>query len=127
MPMADEATTQEAPSISATSVRLATAETTASLSFQISCDFGELGEGGLEVFDNLGGDDVWVSQAAMRCGISSYVLPLSWRPVICFRTPPHCLKKNGTSDFRHARKISRTHSTFIGRANGPDSPPTITQ
>jgi hypothetical protein len=28
------------------------------LTFQISCDFGELGEGGLEVFDDLDGDDV---------------------------------------------------------------------
>jgi hypothetical protein len=28
------------------------------LAFQIHCDFGELGEGGLEVFDNFGGDDV---------------------------------------------------------------------
>src|SRR6267143_1920213 len=36
-------------------------------------------------------------------------------------------KKNGTLCFRHARKISRTHSSFIGRAPHPDSPPTITQ
>ena len=45
---------------------------------------------------------------------------LSW-------TPPHCLKKNGTSATWHWSRISVTHSRSIGRAPGPDSPPTITQ
>lgn len=29
-------------------------------------------------------------------GISSQVLPSNFLPVVFFRTPPHCLKKNGT-------------------------------
>src|ERR1700756_1890163 len=45
---------------------------------------------------------------------------------MCLRTPPHCLKKNLVRCLRHARKISRTHSTSIGRAPHPDSPPTVT-
>ena len=59
-------------------------------------------------------------------GISSYVQPSSSRPVRSLRTPPHCLKKNGTWARRHCSRIERTHSACIGRAPGPDSPPTIT-
>jgi len=33
---------------------------------QIIRDFGELGEGGLEVFDNFGGDDVGSSAGRAR-------------------------------------------------------------
>ena len=39
-----------------------------------------------------------------RCvtfGIASYVRPSSSRPVSLLRTPPHCLKKNGTLARRH--------------------------
>ena len=60
-------------------------------------------------------------------GISSHVLFKSIRPFFFLCTPPHCLKKNGTLYFRHCLFISSTHSSFIGLAPGPDSPPTITQ
>ncbi len=60
-------------------------------------------------------------------GISSYVRPPRRRPVRSLRTPPHCLKKKGVFCLLPARNTSRTHSIFIGRACGPDSPPTITQ
>ena len=33
--------------------------------------------------------------------------------------PPHCLKKNGTSEAVHCKWISCTHSAFIGLALGP--------
>jgi hypothetical protein len=32
------------------------------LALELSCDFGELGESGLQIFDNLGGDDVGLGQ-----------------------------------------------------------------
>jgi len=32
------------------------------LPLQICCDFGELGKGGLEVFDNFSGDDVGIGK-----------------------------------------------------------------
>ena len=34
------------------------------LAFQISCDLGELGEGGLEIFYDLGGDDGGIGKIA---------------------------------------------------------------
>ncbi len=43
------------------------------------------------------------------------------------RMPSHCLKKNATPAARHCLRIDVTHSHFIGRARGPDSPPTIAQ
>ena len=62
-----------------------------------------------------------------RGGISSWVAPSSSRPVRFLRTPPHCLKKNGTPAARHWSRIERTQSGSIGRAPWPLSPPTITQ
>ena len=47
--------------------------------------------------------------------------------VVSFLGPPHCLKKKATSALPHCFRISRTHSGFIGRHPGPDSPPTTTQ
>lgn len=59
--------------------------------------------------------------------MSSHVRPSRTRPVIALLVPPHCLKKNFTPDLRQRSRIARAHSIFIGRAPGPDSPPTITQ
>src|SRR6266446_1569311 len=64
--------------------------------------------------------------AARGEGISSYVLPRSNRPVFFFRVPPHCLKKKGTFCSMHWDRIASTHCCRMGRARGPDSPPTIT-
>src|SRR6266850_3756525 len=78
----------------------------------------------------IGSADHGVVQAPRRWnanGNSSYVRPSRVRPVWCLRTPPHCLKKNGTHCFRHSRRMRTTHSRSIGRAWGPLSPPTITQ
>jgi len=60
-------------------------------------------------------------------GIWSQVRPSKSLPVLFLFLPPHCLKKNGTPLSRHCSRISRTHSGSIGRADGPDSPPTMTQ
>src|ERR1035438_3032207 len=60
-------------------------------------------------------------------GIASHVFPNKTLPNNFFRTPPHCLKKNGVLNFSQSFFIFNTHSSFIGRAPGPDSPPTITQ
>ena len=57
----------------------------------------------------------------------SYVRPSSCRPFTDLRTPPHCLKKNGTAAARHWSRNETTHFCCIGRAPGPLSPPTITQ
>jgi hypothetical protein len=62
-----------------------------------------------------------------REGISSYVLPFSVRPFDFFILPPHCLKKKGTPAALHCLRIDCTHSSRIGLAPGPLSPPTITQ
>lgn len=40
---------------------------------------------------------------------------------------PHCLKKNGTLAPRHWSRMLLAQSRRMGRAFGPDSPPTITQ
>jgi hypothetical protein len=45
------------------------------LAFQIRCDFGELGEGGLEVFDDFGGDDVGIGEVR---GVKLQTQPESW-------------------------------------------------
>ena len=47
-------------------------------------------------------------------------------PQLFFRTPPHCLKKNATRAALHCSRIESTQSSFIGRAPGPLSPPTMT-
>ena len=62
-----------------------------------------------------------------RIGNSSWVRPSRVRPASAFRTPPHCLKKNGILAARHCVRMSRTHDASIGRAPGPLSPPTMTQ
>ena len=36
-----------------------------------------------------------------KMGISSQVLPSKRRPVLCFLTPPHCLKKKGVFLLTH--------------------------
>ena len=64
---------------------------------------------------------------ANGCGISFPVRPSRTRPACFLFTPPHCLKKNGTSATWQRSRISRTHAGSIKRAPGPDSPPTITQ
>ena len=69
----------------------------------------------------------WLAQLRDTAGISSQVRPSSSRPVCFLKTPPHCLKKNGTAASTQSSRISRTQPVFIGRAPGPDSPPTITQ
>ncbi len=51
-------------------------------------------------------------------GISFQILPSSVRPVLLLFVPPHCLKKNGTSNSWQASLISRTHSFIIGLAPG---------
>ena len=43
------------------------------------------------------------------------------------RTPPHCLKKNGTPACPHWPRMFTTQSRSIGLAPAPLSPPTITQ
>jgi hypothetical protein len=48
--------------------------------------------------------------------------PVLERPVRSLRTPPHCLKKNRVPACRHCDRIESTHSAFIGRECGPDSP-----
>ena len=65
--------------------------------------------------------------ALTRAGYSSYVRPCSNLPAFFFLTPPHCLKKNGTRDAAHWSRIAMTHSSHIGRAPGPLSPPTMDQ
>ena len=60
-------------------------------------------------------------------GISSQVRPSRRRPVLFLFIPPHCLKKNGTPRSRHWLRMSNTQVLSIGRAPGPDSPPTMTQ
>ena len=52
-------------------------------------------------------------------GISSYVSPRRRRPVSLLRTPPHCLKKNGTPTRAHWSRILRTHSSFHGTRSVP--------
>ena len=44
------------------------------LALQISRDFGKLGEGGLEIFDDFGGDDVGVGRLAQSSRVSSFKL-----------------------------------------------------
>ena len=72
--------------------------------------------------------------ALASAGIASQSRPSSSRPFAFFvrRWPsgpqfPHCLKKKSTPCSEHWRCTSRTQSIDIGRAFGPDSPPTITQ
>ena len=60
-------------------------------------------------------------------GISLHVRPSSSRPPRFLFTPPHCLKKKATRAVLHWSRMSVTQSNCIGRAPGPDSPPTITQ
>jgi hypothetical protein len=60
-------------------------------------------------------------------GYWSQVCPSSWRPPAFGVRPPHCLKKNGTSERLQASRTSRAHFGSMGRAPGPLSPPTITQ
>ena len=43
-------------------------------------------------------------------GISSQVRASSRRPARFLRTPPHCLKKNGTPSEVHLSRISSTHA-----------------
>ena len=59
-------------------------------------------------------------------GIPSHTRPSNTRPLTSFLAPPHCLKKKGTLAFSQRSRISQTHSSFIGRHPGPDSPPTMT-
>src|SRR5579862_44922 len=61
-----------------------------------------------------------------RFGNSSNVRPSRVLPASFFLTPPHCLKKKGTFARLHCSHIDNTQSSFIGRAPGPLSPPTIT-
>ena len=60
-------------------------------------------------------------------GIPSHVRPSSSLPARFLFTPPHCLKKKGTCCLRQMSRTCAAHSGCIGRAPGPDSPPTITQ
>ena len=60
-------------------------------------------------------------------GYSSHVLPAKRRPARFFRFPPHCLKKNATRYRPQLLRSSSTHQVSMGRARGPDSPPTIAQ
>ena len=62
-----------------------------------------------------------------RLGKPSQVLPGRILPAVFLRTPPHCLKKNGTPSALHCSRIERTQASFIGLAPGPLSPPTMTQ
>ena len=58
-------------------------------------------------------------------GIWFQILPSNNRPAAFLFLPPHCLKKKATLARRQASRIEVAHSAFIGRAFGPDSPPTI--
>ena len=49
------------------------------------------------------------------------------RPVFFLFTPPHCLKKNATPACGTGRGYRHPLRGAIGRAPGPDSPPTIAQ
>lgn len=49
------------------------------------------------------------------------------RPAFFLFAPPHCLKKKGTLALRHWFRRSTTQVGSIGRAPGPDSPPTMAQ
>ena len=67
-------------------------------------------------------------------GTASQVRPSSMRPFrffprLCPSTlhVPHCLKKKATPCSSQSRFTFNTHSCFIGRALGPDSPPAMTQ
>jgi len=60
-------------------------------------------------------------------GYSSQVRPWSSLPAFFLLIPPHCLKKNAVPDLSQADWIWVTHFTSMGRAEGPDSPPTIAQ
>src|ERR1700709_1740340 len=53
--------------------------------------------------------------------------PFSLRPPVFGRIPPHCLKKNAMFWARHWSRIFSAHSSAIGRARGPLSPPRIAQ
>jgi hypothetical protein len=83
----------------------------------------------------INGDDhnLHGSFRSKRSGTKRFRNLKVWIPLLpshpaCFlRTPPHCLKKNGTLARAHCCWISMTHSCANGRAPGPDSPPTITQ
>lgn len=63
----------------------------------------------------------------MTSGISSQILPSSTLPVFFLFKPPHCLKKKGILFIVHCSLMSSTHFSSIGRAPGPDSPPTMAQ
>ena len=67
-------------------------------------------------------------------GIASHVLPCKSLPFFFLALffpsaphPPHCLKKKAECCWSHWRLMFKIHSCLIGRAFGPDSPPTITQ
>src|SRR5579863_3859585 len=60
-------------------------------------------------------------------GNSFHSVPSRSLPPDFGRRPPHCLKKKGTSWRTHWSRTDLTQSSFIGRALGPLSPPTMTQ
>jgi hypothetical protein len=74
-------------------------------------------------------DESRCASGSGRCstGVSFQVRVSRTRPARDLNTPPHCLKKKGTRARAQRSRISRTQAESIGRAPGPDSPPTITQ
>lgn len=61
-----------------------------------------------------------------KVGNSFHSRPSSSAPSFFGNRPLHCLKKNGTPDFRHWSRTLFAQSGCIGRKPGPDSPPQIT-
>jgi hypothetical protein len=52
---------------------------------QIIGDFGELGEGGLEVFNDFGGDDVGIGKVRAVFEAFNFYRELRFKP-LCFKT-----------------------------------------
>lgn len=88
---------------------------------------------------------VWKNRRVPAIGNSSniyfFIVGIFWITTPCNNFPltflllltpsalhvPHCLKKNGIWLVSACRLMFKTHSSFIGRACTPLSPPTITQ
>src|SRR5690554_1920394 len=74
------------------------------------------------------------TQAIATVGIMSHTFPSNFLPfAFLLRSfpssphAPHCLKKKSTPTFSHWSRMDKAHSSFMGRAPWPDSPPTMTQ
>ncbi len=65
----------------------------------------------------------WSFSSVKYSGIALCSIPSSLRPPAFGVSPPHCLKKNGTLARAQMSRMSKTHSSRIGRAPGPLSPP----